>query len=988
MSTVTSSDFLPKLNLIRADPTAKQRLMLRTISDITDGKVIVYDPTTPWSYLMECAATLAANAILRNETLDSRRYPDNANRPEDIYLHMSDTDYLDRFATPSRATFTMFLSVDEIALKAVDIGDGSGVKLLTIPKHSEFIVAGLFFTAQYATEIRIFPNGGITVLYNTDETSPVLTLPTNQVDWSLDSLRLNSMFIRLELPLQQMSINTQMLSLNAVTGFSRAYSFNDQFFYCRAYTKDDNDNTWTEIRTTHTDQVYDVRYPTAILKVLDGILQVQIPQIYFTNGLIKDSLRLDIYTTKGAIEQNLSNIDSRAYLARWLDRDTNSLSAFSAPMASLTQIQIFCEGSATGGSNGLSMEALRERVITRTLSKDAIPLSPPQLLNQLTDAGYELVLSLDNLTDRQYLATRSLPNPVVTTDTSTDTLTASTAMGCTMQTFQSTLVKLVQQSSVTNNGDRVTITPDAVFVNEDGIIRILTNTEQTALLNLVNDAPEALVNLVNAKDYLFTPFYYVLDISDNSFEARAYRLDDPSIVSKYFKAANNSLLIDVSSKAYTVILTNDKRGYRLLVELAVSDAFKELEMERIGIQLSYIPDYLSQRVFVNGSLVTPIDSDTGRPADERYVYEFIIPTNFDVDRDDYLIHEPYQTPLALTTEFDLVYFVRDHLPPGATVSEIDSLIDASKLDNYLPGSVYKGLSWEKMKIRFGDRLDKLWCRTRSVIDSLEYQTYSTDIPAVYANNVYERDATGNVIQHYNSGTQDLEFTILHNAGDPVLLEGEPVYAHRAGDYVLDAEGNPIPVGGLRGMLRQTDILFLDGKYYFATNQTTQDYKTGVVDLLSEWILNDLDAYADRLLEQTELFFHPKKSVGSVDVYTNDQQLVRIKAEQTFNVICFVDKTVFENKAIRRTIERTIADTLSQLLKVSTISVTDLITGLREALKTDVISFQLTGFTNDQYSIVTLKDASIRPSVGKRLVVLSNRTLAVQDSINVSYIIHR
>ena len=58
----TTSQFLSKLDLLKANPTAIQRLMLRTLSDITDGKVIIVDPTSPFVYLMECAVTCSANS--------------------------------------------------------------------------------------------------------------------------------------------------------------------------------------------------------------------------------------------------------------------------------------------------------------------------------------------------------------------------------------------------------------------------------------------------------------------------------------------------------------------------------------------------------------------------------------------------------------------------------------------------------------------------------------------------------------------------------------------------------------------------------------------------------------------------------------------------------------------------------------------------------------------------------------------------------------
>lgn len=982
---VSSSGVMDNLSLIRANPTAVQRLMYNLQFGLTDGLHFYVDATNPVVHMIECAAMTGASAVLHAEALNARQYSFNARSQEDLYLHMSDRDFLNRFANPSRTTFSLLLSVDEIIAKAVDIGNGSGVKKVVIPKHAEITASGLPFTLQYAIEIRVYPNDSISILWVTDPASPILRLTTNQIDWTYSTIAAIR-FLHLKIPMQQMAITSQYLQLNAVRGFSREYLFQDKFYYCRAFTKATNSTTWAEIRTTHTDQVYDVNVPTALLKVVGNRLSVQIPQIYFTNGLIKDGLRLDIYTTKGAVELDLGGVDPRTFTARWYDHDSTSLSGFSAMLSTLAGISFFSETVVTGGSNGVAYETLRDRVITKSNTSQKVALTPKQLETALNDKGYEVVLSVDNISQRQYIATRSLPAPVLPKAADTNNTLARTAIGCAVQTFQSTFVKMVQHTNVKNNGDRITLTPDCVYLNNGGILQLLSNGELDALNQMAGIAPEGLANQINAKDYLYSPYYYVLDINDNQYSARAYRLDTPSIESKYYLNSNDSLLVEVSTIQYSVGLTSDKSGYRIVVELAVNDTLKAFELERIALQLSYIPNKSSQRIFLNGSLVTQVNPQTGRPYGDKYVYEFILDTKFDVDSEHNLIHEPYRTTVKLTTDFDLVCILRDHTPVGTTVSSIDDFIDPTKLDDYVATSVYRGVSHETMSIRFGDHLDKLWIRTRSVIDSMEYETYAEDVPAVYTETVFARDDVGNVIIHWD-GT-DLNEEVLHLRGDPVLdEEGQPMMKYKAGEFVLDAHGDPIPKGGIRGMLRQLDLLLLDARYYFATSETTVNYRKTVEELISTWVLTDLDETANDLLELTELFFTPKSTLGNIEAYTEDRQLVTLKADQTFYVTCYVSKAVNDNEAIRQIITRTIALTLNEQMQLPTISETDIIAALKKALGTDVISFKFSGLADNQYSIITLKDSSARPSIGKRLVALSNRTLAVQDAISVNFVEH-
>lgn len=989
----TTSQFLSKLDLLKANPTAIQRLMLRTLSDITDGKVIIVDPTSPFVYLMECAVTCSANAILAGESLTARQYSSNARTLEDVYLHMSDADYINRFAQPSKTTFNILLSADEVMARAVDPNAGSTdpdavhIKKLTIPKHSEFIAAGLVFTLQYAVDIKVYQNDSFAILYDTDVPSPLYNLTTNQVDWNIATVA-NNKYLRIALPVQQMNISSQILSINSITGFTREYAFSDQFYYCRTYIKDLS-GAWVEIRTTHTEQVYDVTKPTVLLRVLNQKLLVKIPQIYFTSGLITDSLRLDIYTTKGALEMNLSNIDTRSFSARWIDHDTALPSVYSAPLNTLSGISLFNDDIVTGGSDGIGLDALRERVIINGLTTPNSPLTPSQLTNALNDSGYSLVLNKDNITDRQYIATRAVPPPTLPTAANINAILASTAAGCTMQTYINTLVDLVQHATVTNNGDRVTITPDSLFINEGGVIRILTDAELNALTVLSLTSPDALSKIINSASYLYTPYYYVLDISNNQFAARPYRLDVPSISNKYFVDGNDSLLVDVSSKQYSVSITESKNGYSLLLELAVGDVFKAFDLDRVFVQMSYTSLNSSSRIFINGTLITAINPATQRPYDDRYVYEFVLETRFDIDESHNLIHEPWQTSVGLTTEFDIIYIVKNHQPVGATAHAMDVLMDASFLPGYSPANVYRAVTHEKMTVAFGYYLDRLWGSSRSAVGTLEYERYATDVPAVYSTNVYERDTVGNLVVHWNSGTQTVTSTLLHAAGDVVTDDnGAPIYAHLAGEIKLDSNGDPISLGGQRGMQRQLEILFLDGKYFYATSETTLSYRKEVVDLLSHWIINDLDVFAARLLERSELYFHPKSTMGNIEVYTGNKQLVTIQADQSFEVTCYVDKTVNNSNTIKENITRTVAVSLSDSLSKNTISETDIVSALKDALGGDVISVSVTGFTGNRYKIVTLRNSSSGPSVGKRLVALSNKTLAVQDAITITYVEHR
>lgn len=976
----TVNTLASKLHILRTNPSHAQRLILRTQTAVSNGETYFVEASNPAIMLLESTIAMGCAQMMQADALMSKTFESLATSAEDLYHHMSDTDYLDRFSVPGECDFTLYFSYDEILSKAVPLNDGSGIRLLTIPKHTQISVANTTFTFQYPIDIRVLPQGGLSILYNTGETSPIEQLLTNVPDWNVVSIQ-NIKLIKLGITLKQMVISSNIAQLNSATGFVKDYSFVDDFYYARVYTKNEDDGTWVEIATTHTEQVYDIQKPTAVLKLLDGVLRVYIPQIYFNNLLIKDSLRIDIYGTKGPITLNLSNYDTRNYSVQWIDRDNELTSVYSAPFNTISGFMIVSTDSVTGGFDGLAFDALRERIIDNT-DVNVYPITNKQLLNPRNTLGYNITASLDNITNRQYLASKNLPAPA-------NEYTV-TAIGCGINTLQTTFTDLITNNEIVNHGRRLTIKPSALFkMDETGVIKLVDSSVVEALKNPLITTPESLANTVNASEYLFTPFYYVLDSAKEEFDIRPYRLDDPKVVSKYFDKQNTSLLIDVSSKSYAISLNPTGAGYILAVELYTSKEYNALALDSIALQLRITPPNTTTPIYVNGALVSQLDANTGKPIDNRYIFHFNINTNFDIDENNNIILSDSGSAVSLTSVFELVYIVRNHLPPSASASAIDNLFDPTILPGYQTNHVYKGLVSELFTIEFGVYLKYLWNRARSLASSLRYVTYSEDIQAVYTQNVYAKDALGNIELTYNAGTGEYVATLLHAIGDPVLdSNNQPVIAYKKGDTVLDGNGDPILVNQGRDTLRQFDMLFLDGKYYFATNKTTTDYLTETIQTLSNWITEDIDKLNDSLLDLSELYFYPKRSMGDLTVYTSTDTTVKISASHSFKLVFHVKEYINNNPVLKDRFRLTSAKVLSNCLATRVISRSGMIEKLKDALGEDVLSVSLSSniFSDTGLEAFTLVDDSNLPVVGKQLVALSNQTLAIQDSVTIDYVV--
>ena len=972
-----SSDLNSQIANILTNPAAMQRVAINMLESSTNGEVRVIDPSNGFVFNMEAACAMAAAGVNKAAALNHKQYPSAAQTYQDLYLHMSDKDYLNRFSTPAQTTLKVVMALGELQNKAVADPLSPGVRRLTIPRQTEFSVGGYPLTMQYPIDIRILPHGGLSATFDVSEPSPIYLPPTNLVRASVGTIQMQD-YLTLEIPIYQMQLTSTNAALNSLTGFSKNFTFPDNFYYCRAYIQATGSTVWTEIRTTHTDQVYDPNVPTVVLKVLNSQLNVTVPQVYFNNGLIQDSIRVDIYTTKGTLDVSLASYAPSAFSAVYRDLDSTDNMVFSAPLNTFSNMAIFSQVALSGGTLGMSFNALQEQVIENSQPSNGLPITNAQMTTYLQDAGYALVTDVDQITNRQFLATRDIPAP-------TDKSTLSGA-GCAIQMYSNTLTALASLATVSDNDVRLTILPNTVYQNNNGVISIVPNSTVQTWLNPSLTTPDALANIINAGSYLYSPFYYVLDVSTAKFQVRPYRLDDPTITSKYLFQDNPQTLIQASGASYAIGLNPAGSGYIMAVQMSPSATWAGLGLDQINLQLSYIIPGTTQRAYINGTLVSPIDPSTLLPLNGIYTYHFAIGTAFDIDTNDNLILTPSLNPMALTTTFDLVYVVKNQMPVGATTSDIDTIINPSLFANYDPTGVYLGVTQERYTIEFGEALTNLWNRARSVIGSQVYQTYTADVPAVYPTAQYARDSNGNIILHWDNTTSTFTYNQTAAAGDPVLDgSGNPTFLHRAGDVVLDAYGNPTVVGGQRGILRQFDMFFIDGSYFFATDASSVAYLAQVVDYVQEWVTGDLVTFQSLCLEKTQIYFYPKSSVGTTNVILPGGATATVATNQAITVTYVVTAQTYANDNLRTNMTAATITSLAQSLQALTISLSDIVGALNTAMGGDALSTEVTGFMGDAYKLVTLADQSMQPSIGKQLVALSNLTLQVQDSVTVNFV---
>lgn len=956
---------LDEIDAVRYDPTRIQQVVLNSVDAFRDGSLEIPDASNPFALLLEMAASCAASLHTRDAISLRAIYPVLANTQEDLYRHMSDTDYLGRFDTPSELIFRLMFSKGELINLAVPV-PGTNIRKLVIPRHTKVVLNEVTFTLSYPIEIRIMAHGGMTIVHDTSVHSDLGPLETNIVDWN-EAIAGGINFVQLAVKFQQYKLSTKRDTLNPSTGFKKDYALVDKFYHCRVYGVNAA-NQKIRLKTTHSDQVYDARVPTALLTVKDQNLSVEIPQVYFNQGQLPGGLLIEILTTKGELSMPTQDFPANAFLLTWGDSYNEATDVqYSAPLSSIAQWTVWSTDTTSGGTNGLSFEQLRQRTIANA-NQTNLPITTAQLQSRLEMRGYDIILSLDNVLRRVYLATRRL-------DSANSGFT--TGAGCAIDTLTTSFEELVQLSTVRNNGDRITITPDTLFKYNNGLPSIVTQYELDAL----NAQPiDRKVATINSSGFTYTPFHYVLDVTNNAFDARPYYLDKPEVEARRFVQENDTLQAFVSTLQYRVI--RDSRGFVMQVKTESDAGYKAIPTDNLHAQLYFTPKGEFDRAYLNGELLGLIDGE--------YVWEFVLQTDLDITSDDQLLLknftmytvDPKVFRADLAQSFGVLYAVSDYVVPGMTASEIDNVLGK----HLLPLSA-RGLTHEAFTLKFGVALKQLWSNARTVAGSLKYAEHLEDVPLTWPSTVFVTENGQPVLTIDGDGKP--QYQVIHRKGDPVIVDGEVQYLFRRGDVIVDDEtGEPIAVQS-RTTLRQIDLLFVDGVYYFSTLEKDLAYRKLIPELIVGYIKKDLEALKPILLERTEIFLYPKRTLGPAKIIIKDGQQTSITSGLSFKVTFFLTPENYINDELRAALTSTTKKIINDILQQSQVGIDDLIVAIKAAVDKDVVAVSVDNFgPNKDIAAYTTIDEATRCTVKRKIRLRADGTFGVEEDIDIDFIRHK
>lgn len=972
MSTPTTvAELIGDIKLYAYNPAGIQRTVMAAYNSIHNGTISIVDATNPFVFALETSCVNTSAMMQQAAALTRRQYPASATTFEDLYLHMADADYSNIFALPSEVKFYLIINKRQL-LSALVLDPATGISKVTIPRNTVFYAAGIPFSIQYPIDIRRLAHGDLQIVYDASTTTGLLTLTSNVLDYTTLMDTEQEEYIQFGMDTQQFYVSTITSPFDSTSGFTVTIPFTDQYYAARVFVSNPN-STWREIAVTYTDQVYDALVPTAVLQVVGNTLQVRLPLVYITTGLVSGKLRVDVYQTQGPMDLQLGNYSPDNFTAEFNYIDQNDGSVYTAAFTDMTNVSAYARDKTTGGRDSLDFTQLQARVIQNSVGPRRIPITPSQMQNTLLDKGYSLVKNVDTLTNRIFWATKPLPLPSGSA--------LATSANANISTIVTQAVNADTFQGCFKHSVGMTISPRALVQSINGISSLMTKAAYLTLEGL----PQAdLCSTLNAGKYAYTPFYYVLDMSTDTFVVRPYYLDAPKIDSRSFIQENPDTGLQVSIDA-TYSLVKTTGGYRLTLSTKSNDAYKELDDSEVSCQLAFASATQGTNAFMLG-----VQQPRETPSDER-IYVFDITCQYDVDASDALALPTFSTAngsltprCSLSQSFSILFATSNSQATQTTTTAIDGFLGAFQLPS---GTV--GITHEALTLTFGYALTTLWNSFRSFAASIPYQTYISDVPRTYPKDVYATDpVTGSSFTVVDG---ELVYDLVHQAGDLVLdAQGQPSYLHRAGDLVLDLFNRPIPVENYQTVInRSVDLVTLDGSYQFATDPVTIAYLDQIYASLLTSLTSELVTLNTEALEKTQIFYYPSVTQGNINVIADNNKLVNLEAAQGLKVTLYVSIEVFNNKSLTSTLQSTTIKTIGDYLSSrQTVAISLLEDALSTKYGNDVVGVTVSGLGGDSnYRVMTVVDESTKLSIRKILKLLPSAQTAVYEDISVVFSTH-
>ena len=963
------------LKAARRNPSLMLKAGVDYLVQNTNGKLDFVDASNPATLLMEFASQLSANNLNYFAEADRKHYPILATQMSDLYPHMSNTLYQGMYSVPSRTVFRLEYRVSDI-LKNAEVTEVEGQRKIIIPRGTVFQVDGVDFTILNPVEIRVNAFDNIQVIYNTDRVDTLEILKSNILEYFFRKRTdTEEEWLVIELPVLQLTRTVVSGGLTHIAEpFNQNFNFPHKFVKARVYFIKE-DGSREEIKTTHSTLVYNPSEPTAIVKVLnDGLLNVHIPMIYYSNRSITHTqVRVEIYSTRGEVSIPTKTLSMEKGVGADYSQDDHpvSESKYIAPLETMDTVALALTDTI-GGRNEVSFSKMKGWVVSAG-RYDEETITHANLRVKADILGYDLITDIDHLTNRTFQATRELE--------ATPDSEFSRGVGCSIESVPFRMSDLEKHDFVNKHEDRLTLLPDALFKTIDGVTTLLYTSEIPTLAS--TGSVDAYIQRINSLEYIKTPFHYCFDDSGSAFEVRPYYMQDPSYLFQNFVEANNKT--DLTMAVDKVEIFYQDYGYLIRVTTRSSEEMKKVNPEDTFVQLAYLPDGQLEHAYINGEFIGL--------EDKNFVYEFKIETTFDFDARHRLMvnnfkiltREKRVLPCKLKQTFKVIFGCYDYEKGSDRTLTIHRQAADFILNHARTPMV---VAVNEIGVKLGDNLKNLWHNTRTTVSTLDFKRYKEDIPLRYVSDVPVVDPQTN-LPKYRMENGRMVFELAHQAGDPILdKSGTPLLKHRQGDIMLDSKGEPI-VENPKQVLRIVDLFFYDGIYHFSNHEEDLKYIKTIPALIANWLENDIDRLQRNLLENSDLFFMPKRTMGYINILAENGVERTIFNRLPFRVTFYLTDKAWRNTLLKESIRKMTYRVINEMLTHRTVSKDIIENALRvqggeeNILGVNIVDMGL----GPDVNTFTMVDSGSQCSVRRKISLTEDNHMKVKEDIEILFVNH-
>jgi len=911
-----------------------------------------------------------AHGILnRVDDAVAKLFPAHARSTADLSRHMSEEEQVGMFGTPAIMDLQYAINTDVYMSLAKDVTITLGkstftYKMLLLPKDTELTFGGYTFAIENGIEIRYSEQTGYQVVYDDSTNNPLNPISNNL----LKRVVTPNGYLTIVIPCRQLMCQpTENLTSNISSGCAGDIDFIDYLFAVRAFQT--VNGIKTEIPVTYNQDVFDPNTVTMALSldVSNQRFNYRIPDVYIANGLGIGSIDIYTYTTKGELSKDFTQTALPDVGVNYQDYrfGAGTLGPFSNALKSSGGMAWRAMTPTSGGSNAIPFAQMKASFIMGRRQRN-LPITENNLVGTVENYGYNSVKAIDYMTKRSYSLTKELRIQ--------DNKKLFAPMGCFVGSYLASVNSLIGSGVVIDNGQRITI-PHNVLFDISQPTTVLIN--QVTKNNYEARSNEAKVDLVASTTLVYTPFYYVMDLTNNQAVLRTYHLDQPKFQSQTFKAENSLLGIDVG--VGSVAIEQNDSGYLITIVTASGKSYKELDDSTLGLQLSVQPEDTNSLASIAATLY-------GLTEDGERIWQFALDSRFDVDVNDVMYFTNFVqfgntqpttgVPLDLTMTF-IFTFQGDK---ANTATDSDDKIDQSLFPVPMVAIIETQYS-----VVLGKKMGNLYSRIRPLVGEAQYKKYGVDVPLVYQETIYKRDENKEII--FIDGVAQVE----HEVGEVMYDKNVPpriMLEYTKDDYMLDGEGNYIEVAP-REKLYHWDFIGFDGAYFFSHDaydmQFAQETKDYFVDVISQ----DMAYFASSSLDQTSLVYQPRNKLGYQKVVVNSNYTSYLRQDLSFVVTYYLTSAGMKNQSLKSSLEASTPRTLNEgLFGATTFSANDLAFQLKDGTSREVVAVKLSAIAGDStVDVISNADSLTGFSVRKLLQVSSDGLLSIKEDIDIVFLPH-